>query len=348
MHIGVGNQELNSGFHALKDVHVPASQGDIADGTPGRGLIAVCLVVCATLVMSLQDAVVKLVSNDLPLWQLFTLRSIGALALLAAIAAGQGRLGALVPRAVGWTMLRGALIVAMYVAFYAALTVLDLGVVAAAYYTGPLFITLLAALTLGDRLLPRQVVAILVGFAGVLVILRPGSDAFTVAMLIPIASALFYASAMVLTRGRCGEETALSLSVALNLCFILWSLAMTMALAALALEPETVARSPFLLGAWIAMDLGSIGTVAMLAVLNVTIHVLLARAYQIGPAPLVASFDYTYLVFAAVWGALLLGETLEARTVIGMVVIAGAGLAMLARPGMASRLVRRTRAGREA
>lgn len=298
---------------------------------PSRNASAVGFVMAATFVMALQDAIVKLVSSALPLWQLFTLRSLIALPLLLLLLRRVGATPPL-PRAPGWALLRGSLLVAMYVAFYAALPFVELSVVAAAYYTGPLFITLFAALLLAEPIGLRRISAVLLGFTGVLVILRPGGEAFVPAMLIPLASALFYALAMVLTRARCAAESPVALSIALNLCFVAWGLAATLLLALAVPAPGLVAEYPFLLGPWVPMGLREWVVIAGLALLNLVIHLALARAYQRGTAPVVASFDYSYLVFAALWGFLLLAEVPRPATLLGMALIAGAGLLALLRP----------------
>jgi drug/metabolite transporter (DMT)-like permease len=293
----------------------------------------ILLIVGAVFTMALQDAVVKLVSAELPLWQLFVLRSLIALPLLATLVPlllGGGRL---LPRAPGWALLRGALLVAMYVAFYAGLPVLPLSLVAAAYYTGPLFIVLFAALFLGERVGRRETLAVLIGFAGVLVVLQPGTGAFDPAMLVPIAAAVCYALANVMSRGKCAGESALALSVALNLCFVLGGGAMTVLLAVAPLPTEATTANPFLLGGWVALGAGDWAMLGGLAVANLVIHLALAKAYQSAPAQAIAPFDYSYLVFAAIWGFLLFAEIPTVATLLGMAMIAGAGLLVaLGRP----------------
>ncbi|WP_162906747.1 DMT family transporter [Algihabitans albus] len=287
------------------------------------------MIVSAVFTMALQDAVVKFVSADFPLWQIYTLRSFIAIPMLVAVVFLFGGATTLRPRALSWAMLRGGLLVAMYIAFYASLPFLDLSLVAAAYYTGPLFITLFAALLLGEHVGRREILAILLGFAGVLVILRPGTEAFSPAMLVPIAAAVFYALANILTRGKCLEESPLSLSLALNFCFILCGGGLTALLAVLQLSPKTVAVNPFLLGAWVPVAWSEWAVLGGLAVANVIIHLALAKAYQSAPPQTIAAFDYSYLVFAAIWGFLLFREIPDLATLLGMALIAGAGLLLV-------------------
>ena len=86
-------------------------------------------------------------------------------------------LAALLPRRAGWVALRSLMLALMWIAYYAALTHLALGIAAAVYYTLPIFITLFAALFIGDRIGPKGWLAVLLGFLGVLLILKPSTAA---------------------------------------------------------------------------------------------------------------------------------------------------------------------------
>lgn len=284
------------------------------------GLTGPVAILCATALMAFQDALVQWLSSDLPLWQLFFLRSLLIIPFLAVLVVRSGKKhlrAALDP----WILIRSALIVAMYVCFYAALPVLDLSVVAAVYYTGPLFIVLFSALLLRERVTGTQVAALIVAFCGVLVVLRP-TEGFTLAALIPLASALLYALAAVATRGPVASANAWVLILSLNLVFVVVGGIGICIL--LIVQPDP--SYPFLLSAWAALDLQNMATVAMLAAISIGIHVFLARAYQLGPTSVVAGLDFSYLGFAALWALILFGTVPNAPTVGGTLLIAAAGL----------------------
>jgi drug/metabolite transporter (DMT)-like permease len=293
---------------------------------PERSGFGIAMILAATFTMAFQDAVVKVVSSDLPLWQLFALRSLIAVPLLIVLHRLLRGSLRLIPRALGWSVLRGAFLVLMYVAFYAALPALNLSLVAAAYYTGPLFIVLFAAALLGEGIGSRRLFAVAFGFLGVLVILQPGTDGFSWAMLIPIASAIFYAGAAILTRSKCAEESPLALSLMLNYCFVACGFGVSAVLWLLPPDAQQQVAYPFLLGPWVALDMGTGGVLLLLAVANVAIHVALARAYQSAPPAVIATFDYGYLAFAAGWAYVLLHEVPGPATLIGMAMIATAGI----------------------
>ncbi|HXQ41665.1 MAG TPA: EamA family transporter, partial [Candidatus Udaeobacter sp.] len=179
--------------------------------------------VATALAMAFGDALVKRISAGFSIWQIYVARSLVAIPLTIVLlrlgprAAGVllrpgSRAAGILPKSPAWALLRSALLAAMWVAFYAALPILSLSTVAAAYYSGPLFIALFSALLTGEPVGIRRWAAIAVGFAGVLVIVRPGSEAFSWLTLLPVLSAVFYALAAVVTRARCAEENPLALS----------------------------------------------------------------------------------------------------------------------------------------
>lgn len=284
-------------------------------------LLGPVAILCATALMALQDAVVKALSPDLPLWQFFFLRSALVLPMLGLVMRRRGLTG-LRMSLERWILLRSGLIVAMYVLFYAALPLLDLPVVSAVYYTGPIFIVLFSGLFLSERISAVQWVAVAVAFCGVLIVLRPGGETFSMAALLPLASALCYAVAMVATRGRLGVVNVLVLTFALNFVFAVVGLA-GMALAA---GLDRVETYPFLLTPWVTLDGRSAAGIVLLAAVSVAIHLLLARAYQLGPTALVAALDFSYLGFAAGWALVFFATVPSAPVVAGSALIGLAGV----------------------
>lgn len=303
-------------------------------GLPARAdktAIAVIVIVITVFTMAFADAIVKAVSSHMPLWQVFVVRSLIAIPIIA-LAAFAGSVRLLHPLSLGWTMLRSILLVLMYIGIYAGAPVLSLSTIAASLYTGPLFITLFSSVLIGEQVGARRWSAILLGFIGVLFIIRPGSDAFSFAALIPVAAAIFYALVAVITRTKCAGEQPIVLALALNYALLLVGGAATIVLYLLHLSPAVQGLYPFLLGNWIPMGAAEWAILATLAVLIVGIGVGLATAYQSGPPAVVAAFDYSYLIFAAFWSFVFFSDVPDIFTVIGIVVIACAGFLVLKQP----------------
>lgn len=290
-----------------------------ADRRMTAGIITILLTVFA---MALTDAFVKYASSDMTLWQIYVCRSMLALPFLVLLAKGQVR-----PAAVGWVSLRSAMLVGMYLAIYAAIPVLDLSVIAATLYIGPLFIVLLSALVLKEQIGLIHWSAIAIGFIGVLCVVQPGGAEFTPLSLIPLIAAFLYACAAVLTRAKCVGEAPSALAINLNLALVMCG-----ALASIGLffaTPSNATDYPFLLGTWSGFDGRTMLVLAVMAVLIVAVTLGLARAYQSPRPQVIATFDYAYLIFAAFWGFVFFGEVPDLGTIVGIVLIVVAGVVVL-------------------
>jgi drug/metabolite transporter (DMT)-like permease len=267
-----------------------------------------------------------------PLWQIYVVRSLVVIPLLTAISLFDRQPERIAPKSKGWAFLRGMLLALMYIAIYAAVPVLSLSVIAASLYTGPLFTALLSALLIGEPVGARRWGAIFTGFVGVLVILRPDAYGFSPVALIPVMAGLLYALAAVITRSKCGNETPMALAFALNFSLLLVGIIAT---AAIAIWHPTLSQTslyPFLLGYWVTMDSQEWAIITLLALLMVGISIGLAKAYQSASPAIIATFDYTYLLFAAFWSYAVFDEPPDTATITGMLIIAAAGLLVIQRP----------------
>lgn len=288
--------------------------------------LAIFAVISMALSLSLGDALIKKISSDFPLWQMFVIRSAIAVPVLIAIIRIRGRSRSLIPTHIGWTALRSLLLALMWVAYYAALPHVPLPTAAAVYYTLPLFVTLFAAFFLGEKAGIQGWVAICIGFCGVLLIVRPQAGAINVYALLPLISAILFAFAILLTRTKCRGESPLVLSLSVNVSFIVVGFVATLFTPYLRPLVGDVSSYSFLLGEWISMGSSEWLAMSLLAVAIILGSTFAAIAYQNGPASTVATFDFTYLPFAACWGFLFFAEIPDTIAIIGIFMIAGAGI----------------------
>lgn len=286
--------------------------------------LAVIIAVGMVLGLSLGDAVIKGISGGFPLWQIFVCRAVFAVPVLLAVMRRVASRPSIAPRSLTWTTIRSLMLVGNWIAYYAALPHVPLGSAAAVYYTGPLFITLCASLVLRERVGPKGWFAMVLGFAGVLLIVQPQGDAFTAWALSPLIAAVLYGGAMILTRSKCRGEHPLVLSLALNITFVIAGLAMALGLT---FASETVrAEHVFLFGSWVTMGAHEWLVAAALAAAILIGSVGAAFAYQLAPASIVAAFDFCYLVFATGWGFIFFGEVPTGAALVGSALIAAGGL----------------------
>ena len=292
--------------------------------------LAVGVIILTVLALSLGDALIKLRSGDFVIWQIFVLRSLLAIPLLVFFMAVKDRQSlripdVLWPAAMLWTAGRSLLLVAMWVSYYVALPHLSLSIAAAAYYTLPIFITLFAALFIGEKINYYGWTAVALGFIGVLLILQPASKDFSWYALLPILSAILYALAMILTRTRCRAVHPLMLSLALNIVFVVTGSVAALCIASV--YPE--GREGFLLAPWTEMTISQWVTMGMLAIIILIGSIGAAIAYQNGPPSVIGIFDFGYVGFAVLWSILLFNQYPDTVSVAGILLIVAAGIISL-------------------
>ncbi|MEO0484843.1 MAG: DMT family transporter [Pseudomonadota bacterium] len=303
-------------LHILGTVFAMATGSPRTDNLP----LAIGAMVGLTFFLSLGDALIKGESGGVSIWQLFALRS--ALAGLALGAAAFVFLSLTRPTSLRWVALRSALLVANWVAYYAALPHQPLALAAASYYTLPIFITLFSALFLRERVGPLGWLATALGFAGVLLVLRPGASGVSVATFLPILAAILYALSAIVTRAKCRDDHPVTLALALHAGFVAAGLVGAGVLAWLA----PPAADGFMNRAWVPVDASLLGIMAVLAVMILIGSVGTAVAYQNAPPSRVGPFDFAYVGFAVLWGWLFFGALPDTLAACGIALIVCGGL----------------------
>ncbi len=286
--------------------------------------LAACFLVGALFILGLQDALVKLTSSEVSLWQMQTIRATGNLLLLVMLSKflfGSARPR---PQRLGAVSLRTILLVATMILFFGGVPFLTLSEIAAGLYVFPLFVAVLSAVLLGEPVGPRRVVAILAGFCGTLLILKPGTESFKWVSLMPVAAGLCYAAMILTTRRLCREEHPITLAYGVGIGFVVVGLAGLAVMSALEV-PEAAAAWPYLLAGWRPLEAWAFGIIVATSFLNLAANLSLTRAYQTAEASWLAPFDYSYLIFATFWGYMIWGHAPDALAVAGMLLIAGAG-----------------------
>ena len=292
----------------------------------------VTLIVAAAFTISCQDVVFKVFSTSLSLWQIFTIRALLALPLLFALAWWYGIHKKVLKDAMQkWTLLRSFFLTMTFMAFYAAIAFLSLSTVGAANYIAPIFITLLSAYVISEHVGLRGWIAVFVGFAGVLILLQPGTDAFSPWAILPVIGAGFYALAHITTRTKCQSVPLPTMALSLNIVMLSAGLLMSGVVLAWQPGPELVQAYPNVLGSWSPLAMADWIVLCLLAVFVVVIGMMLAGAYQAAPPSTVATFEYSYLVFAALWDLVFFATAPSLTGFTGMAMIVGAGLMVLRR-----------------
>lgn len=287
--------------------------------------MAAMIMVGSLFLLGFQDALVKLVSSEASLWQFQMLRAgINFVLLLVLMHVVWGVEANPWPKRLGPVVLRSLFLISAMCLFFGGIPFLSLAEIAAGLYVFPLFVAVLSTLILGERVGPRRIVAIIAGFAGTLLILKPGTEAFKLVGLMPIGAALCYAATILATRRLCRQESPVTLAMGVSLGYILIGGAMTLVLSLR--TPVAAAENwPYLFTGWHPLEWWILCLIAVCSVINMTSNIGLAKAYQSAEASWLVPFDYSYLIFATFWGYVFWSTVPDILTIAGMGLIACAG-----------------------
>jgi len=299
-----------------------ASRGAPHAGTPGTvarhgsPLAGIACVAAGVFFLTVSDAVAKLLGERYSPVQILFLRASIALPFVVALTASLGGRHALRTRHLGLHLLRGAINVISATFFYLGLRSLPLAEATAISYAAPLFVTALSVLALRERVDAARWLAVVVGFAGVLVIVQPGAVTFRPAALLPLATALLYAVMMVTARAIGRGEGMLTTMVYIVIGQLVCS--------AVAVPAFWTMPAP--------ADLPSFAAVALFSTLGLT---FITQGFRIGPASTVAPFDYTGLVWASLLGWLWWQDVPALSACLGAVLIVASGVYIVWRASQA-------------
>lgn len=289
-----------------------------------RTLAAGGMVLVYAMVIGFTDNFVKVIAEEGGLWQFHAMRAVMAWAILLVLMVPFGL--RLRPRNLRAVAARSAIHAGGMLIYFGALAFLPVAMVAAGLFTAPIFVLLISRFAYGHAIGPVRIAAVAVGFLGVVLVLGPHAlGGASLAALLPIAAGALYAMGNVATREWCGGESAetllggffLALGIlgAVGMAVLtLWPLAAPEGAAGFVMRGPVWPSDSFLFWTFVQAA-GSLLGVGMMI-----------KAYQLSDASRVSVFEYVILPASALWSWLLWGETLTPLAVLGMGLIATAGM----------------------
>ncbi len=270
----------------------------------GRGIASI---LAAVFFFSIADALAKWLGQTYEPIQIVFLRYFFGLIPVVVLVWHGGGLAVLRTRRPFMHALRALVVFTALLLLFSGLRRLPLAEAISVAFTAPLFVTALSGPLLGEPVRPRRWAAVLAGFLGALVVIRPGTGAFQAASLYILASALCFALMALITRRLSRTETSAALLAytTLGAC-----------LASLPIVPF-VWQPPAPDDLWLFVAIGLVGSTAAYFVI---------QAYSNAPPAMIAPFDYTALIWAALIGWIVWQERPEPAVWLGAAIIAASGL----------------------
>ena len=286
---------------------------NLTDGAKG----AWCMIV-GTLLLTSQDAISKWMTTNYHAGEILFFRGIFTFIPIAILVAWAGNLSLLSTTSLTSTLTRAVLGTATSICVVLSFVNLPLATALAIIFLSPIMLTALSLPILGERVGWRQLIAVFVGFGGVLLIIQPGSGDKWLYFLIPLFTALLSTFRDIVTRKMKGGDSSVSI--------LFYS--MVVALAA------GTASLPLFGAQW--PSLSDLGLFAAAGTMIGISHLLMIQALLFAPGGTVAPFKYLSLVYAAGIGYLIWGDVPNGWKIAGAALVVGAGLFILHREMRAS------------
>lgn len=279
---------------------------------------------------SMQDAIMKGVSGSLPAWEAVIFRTISSLPLLVAWLMISSSVSNLFPpRMLPMLMLRSFILCTAYFGFVLSIATLPLATSVSIYFTMPFFVAALAGWTLGEKVPSYRWIAIIIGFCGVMLMVRPGSEAFQPAALYALWSAIGYAIGQMIGRHLSLRVEPVVIANWQNLTYFAVALLIGLIGPYFASADMQDKSLQFLLRPWVWPDLHQLVLLIIMGVLSALASAGFIFAYRHAEANFVAPFEYTALLWAVTNGIVFFGDFPDSSTWSGAIIVIGAGIWML-------------------
>lgn len=300
--------DIGYGELAMTDGAIQAP-GTRSSDRPAR---AILFVILAIALLTVQDAVIKWLTERYPVIEILFIRSLVAMPTILLLLGVTGRLRLLRTRRFGPHLLRVVLHFLAFICFFGALRLMPLADTLAITFSAPILIVLFSAIILKEKVGPWRWSAVAVGFVGILVMVRPGTSILDWPVILALMASVFYALWMLTTRAMPEEESSVAMLFYSTVFFILAG-----ALAA-----------PF---GWVTPSLADFLVLAALGLLSMVGHLMLIQAYRQAPASVLAPFDYTSMAWAVLLGWFVWNELPGPWVLGGTVLVVLAGLIIVHR-----------------
>ena len=323
---------VKRGFVGPVNGHICLRQRMQTDSHSSPMLASVLMVSSMAIIGVIDNFVIRL-AESIGLWQFHMSRAMLMLPLIAGLSLLG--LGTLRPQRFGIVVIRSVLITIAMLFYFSSLALMPIAQALAGLFTSPIFVLLISALMLKQQIGPWRILAVMVGFAGILCVLQPDPGDFDVLTLLPVAGGFFYALSAIVTRTHCANESTVALLAAMIMTL---GLAGAIGLAFFTLFPAVSPEGPdgFVTRGWVwPMDL-ALPWVMIQAVGSTIAVFMLIKAYQLGEPSYVAVFEYSVMIFGPMFAWIAMGQTIGVMQVTGIGLIATAGVLLGWRAGRTS------------
>jgi drug/metabolite transporter (DMT)-like permease len=291
-----------------------------------KNIVGVLSLVLGIFIFSLQDITVKKMGGSYPILEIVILRTLIAIPLTLILYRMEGQRGLPRTKQPRLEILRGALLFLSYTTYFMGLASLPLAEISAIKFSTPLMITLLSVMLLGEKVGYKKWIALVVGFIGVLIIIRPDSAHFNIGSIFILMNVVFYVLSVMVTRRLQTTESSATMGYFSTFVYLAFSAVLAPIVIAIGPMPNADPSIAFLFHAWSMPSWLDLLVIFGLAVIWAGGMFFIAKAYSLATASVVAPFEYMSLPINTTWGLILWHQFPSWVTLVGAALTMGSSL----------------------
>ncbi len=287
---------------------------------------AIFLIILGMSVFALQDALIKIISNEINLFLIYFFRSIIGIILLSAFLYLKKEPIIFKTHYLKLTILRGIIFFISFILYYFSLSKLSLAKAITLFFVSPFFITILSIIFLKEVIGIKRWFALFLGFFGVYLVMEPDFNNFDIYTTFPVLCALGYALTMIIQKATSDKDNLYSQTFHLYFFAMFFSIILGIIVGDGKFADSSNNNLYFLLQPWSIDSFSMLMILLLIGIVTIFGFLCIFQAYRIGSPPSVAPYEYILIAWGLIISWFIWGETLSPKAYFGLALIVFGGI----------------------
>lgn len=296
----------------------------MASDQPSNVMHGALMIIAAMSLIGLIDNFVRMVAEEAGIWQFHVIRSLIALPIVVCFCVWRRQ--RLRPIRLWAVALRSTLMALALVIYFSSITLMPIAEAGATLFSAPVFLLIFSVLLFGTRIDIWRIFAVIVGFTGMVLVLKPDLQNLNFVALVPLLAGMLYALGQLTTRHLCSKESTAVVLIGFFVALGLFGLVGTILFNVLTIPEAWRLGAPFFFTGWVSPTERFFFWTAIQAVGSIVAVTGLIRGYQVAEPTYIAVFEYSFLIFAGFWAWVLWREIPDVLGFVGIFAIIAAGV----------------------
>lgn len=293
--------------------------------------LGILLIIFGMSLFSIQDITIKALVDNGALLQILVMRGFIGIAFISAYLYISSQPIFFKTAYPLLTIIRATLFFLGFMSFYIALSLMPIAEATALFFVSPFFITMLSKLFLGHNVGWYRIAAIIIGFIGTIMIVKPSTSNFQWAYILPLFTALSYSVSMIIAKYTREKDTVFQQTIHMYLASVIWGSLTFVVVKIMGWSFDGVKGLEYVFRPWVFDNLYVLFLVIMISIVATVGTLCLITAYRISQPAVIAPFEYTLLVISIAIGFILFDEVPDQYSLLGMMIIVASGLFIFVR-----------------